>query len=337
MSPQVDIEEEKILDNTLRPLTLNEFIGQAKIKEKLKIFITAALTRKESLDHCLFYSPPGLGKTTLAYIISKEMGVNIRPTSGPVIDKAGDLAAILTSLEENDVLFIDEIHRLNKTIEETLYQAMEDFTLDLIIGSGPSARTQKLSLPHFTLIGATTRAGLLTSPLRNRFGISLYIDFYPVEELYQIVRRSANILNIEIDEEGAQKIALSARGTPRIANRLLKRIRDYAQVKGDGKITLKIAQEGLKMLEIDDQGLDQLDRKILKTIIEKFSGGPVGIETISIAVNEEIDTITEICEPYLIQKGFIARTPRGRVATKLAYQHLKIKNFGNSQNELFLK
>jgi Holliday junction DNA helicase RuvB len=306
---------------TLRPSRLIDYIGQEKVKNNLKIFIEAAINRDEALDHVLFYGPPGIGKTTLAYIISQELKVNIKATSGPVIEKAGDLAAILTNLKDYDVLFIDEIHRLNHAVEEILYPAMEDFKLDIVIGQGPSAKTIKLNLPKFTLIGATTRAGLLTSPLRDRFGVISHLDFYSVEELDKIIHRSAKILNIEIDEEGAIEIARRSRGTPRIANRLLRRIRDYAQVKGDGIITRDIAEESLEMLEIDRFGLNKIDKKILTTIIEKFNGGPVGLSTLSAAINEEKDSIEEVYEPFLIQNGYLIRTPRGRMATKIAYEY----------------
>ncbi|MBI5416738.1 Holliday junction branch migration DNA helicase RuvB [Candidatus Poribacteria bacterium] len=313
--------EEKAQEGVLRPTTFDEFIGQQKLKENLNIFIAAAKKREQSLDHILFYGPPGLGKTTLANIISKEMGVNIRITSGPILERAGDMAAIITNLEANDILFIDEIHRINNTIEEILYPAMEDYKLDIIVGKGPSARSIRLDLPKFTLIGATTKAGLLTSPLRDRFGIIGHFDFYTVAELKKIIIRSSVILNVEIDSEGAEELAHRARGTPRIANRLLKRIRDFAQIKANGKISRKIVHDALDMFEVDDKGLDRMDRKILKTIIEKFDGGPVGVDTIAVAVSEESNTIEDIYEPYLIQIGFLTRTPRGRKATPLAYHH----------------
>jgi len=324
-TPTVKNEEEKKFDYTLRPRTLEEFVGQTKLKENLKIFFAAAKKRKEPLDHCLFYSPPGLGKTTLAYIIANELKVNIKTTSGPILERVGDLAALLTDLSDGEVFFIDEIHRLNRTVEEALYPAMEEYNLDIIIGQGPSARNIKLQIPHFTLVGATTRAGSLTSPLRNRFGIVARLNFYTDNELEQIVLRSARILNIVIDPAGAKEIAHRSRATPRVANRLLRRVRDYAQVKGDGRISEEIAQKALEMFEVDVMGLDSMDRKILTTIMEKFSGGPVGLETIAVAVGEETETITDVYEPFLIQSGFLERTPRGRVAAKLAYQHLKAK------------
>lgn len=313
------------LDITLRPQKLTEFIGQEKLKENLSIFIEAAKKRKEPLDHCLFYSPPGLGKTTLSHIIANEMGVAIRATSGPVLERVGDLASLLTDLHDGDVFFIDEIHRLNHLVEEALYPAMEDFKLDIVIGEGPSARSIKLDLPRFTLIGATTRAGLLTGPLRDRFGIIGHLNFYTLAELEKIVLRSAKILEIEIEQGGANELAKRSRGTPRIINRLLKRVRDYAQVKGNGVITRQTADTALEMLSIDSAGLDEMDRRILQTIINKFSGGPVGIETIAIAVNEEVDTITDVYEPFLIQVGFLARTARGRVVTDNAYNHLQLQ------------
>jgi len=335
-TPIVKNEEEKRFDYTLRPRTLEEFVGQTKLKENLKIFFAAAKKRKEPLDHCLFYSPPGLGKTTLAYIIANELKVNIKTTSGPILERVGDLAALLTDLSDGEVFFIDEIHRLNRTVEEALYPAMEEYNLDIIIGQGPSARNIKLQIPHFTLVGATTRAGSLTSPLRNRFGIVARLNFYTDNELEQIVLRSARILNIVIDPAGAKEIAHRSRATPRVANRLLRRVRDYAQVKGDGRISEEIAQKALEMFEVDVMGLDSMDRKILTTIMEKFSGGPVGLETIAVAVGEETETITDVYEPFLIQSGFLERTPRGRVAAKLAYQHLKLlKNSIKDQQELF--
>ncbi len=313
---------------SLRPRSFDEFVGQEKIKENLKIFIKAAIQRGDPLDHTLFSGPPGLGKTTLAHIISYEMGVNIKGTSGPVLEKQGDLAAILTNLSDRDILFIDEIHRLPRIVEEVLYPAMEDFQLDIIIGQGPNARTLKLNLPRFTLIGATTRTGLLTSPLRDRFGIINRLEFYSVEELSTIVMRSARILNIPITEEAATEIARRSRGTPRIANRLLRRIRDFAQVKGEGIIDIEITKESLNSLDVDEKGLDETDRKLLRIIIEKFGGGPVGIESLSASLREEKDTIEDVYEPYLMQEGFIERTPRGRLATLRAYEHLGIKKGG---------
>ena len=335
-TPAIKNEEERKFDYTLRPRTLEEFVGQTKLKENLKIFFTAAKKRKEPLDHCLFYSPPGLGKTTLAHIIANELRVNIKITSGPILERVGDLAALLTDLSDGDVFFIDEIHRLNRMVEEALYPAMEEYNLDIIIGQGPSARNIKLQLPHFTLVGATTRAGSLTSPLRERFGIVARLNFYTDSELEQIVLRSAGILNIVMDSAGAKEIAHRSRATPRVANRLLRRVRDYAQVKADGRISEEIAQKALEMFEVDGMGLDSMDRKILTTIIEKFSGGPVGLETIAVAVGEETENITDVYEPFLIQSGFLERTPRGRMATKLAYEHLKLlKSSIKDQQELF--
>lgn len=327
------LEDEKIFDATLRPKFLNDYIGQAATKENLKVFIDAAKGRNEALDHVLFYGPPGLGKTTLAYIISNELNVNIKSTSGPVIERPGDLAAILTNLEEHDVLFIDEIHRLSSVVEEILYPAMEDYHIDIIIGQGPSARSVKLDIPKFTLIGATTKAGLLTSPLRDRFGIISRLDFYSAEELKTIITRSARILNIEVDESGAEEIARRSRGTPRIANRLLKRVRDFAQVKADGVIIKSVADEALKCLEIDKKGFDKMDRQILLAIIDKYGGGPVGIESLAATLHEEKDALEDVYEPYLIQEGFIQRTPRGRVATQSAYEHLG-KIYKGNQNSV---
>lgn len=323
VTPQLNAEE-KPIELSLRPASLSEYIGQTKLKENLSIFIEAARKRGDVLDHTIFYGPPGLGKTTLAYIIAKELGVNIKATSGPALEHPGDLAAILSNLSERDVFFIDEIHRLHPSVEEVLYPAMEDFELDLIIGQGPSARNVKLSLQRFTLVGATTRAGLLTSPLRERFGVINRLDFYNADELEEIVNRSARILDIPIDVAGAKEVAGRSRGTPRIANRLLKRVRDYAEVKADGKITKDVARSALSRMEIDEKGFDMMDRKLLLTIIEKFSGGPVGVETLAAAVGEEKDTIEDVYEPFLIQGGFLDRTPRGRQATALAFRHFGI-------------
>jgi Holliday junction DNA helicase RuvB len=317
-------EEDLPIEGSLRPRTLAEYIGQEKVKENLDVFITAARGRSEPLDHVLFHGFPGLGKTSLAAVISNELRVNLRSTSGPVIERPGDLAAILTNLEPGDVLFIDEIHRLNHIVEEILYPAMEDFKLDIIIGQGPSARTIKLDLPPFTLIGATTRAGLLSPPLRDRFGVSLRLEFYSPVELKSIILRSARILGIVVDQEGAFEIARRSRGTPRVANRLLRRVRDYAEVRANGKISLPVADAALKMLDVDQRGFDGMDRKILSTIIEKYDGGPVGIETLAASVSEEKDTLEDVYEPFLIQEGFINKTPRGRLATRLAYEHLGV-------------
>jgi len=317
--------DEAALDRTLRPSRFEDFTGQRSIRENLSICIQAALQRREPLDHVLFYGPPGLGKTTLSYIMANEMGVSIRSTSGPVIDKPGDLAAVLTSLTDGEILFIDEIHRLNPQVEEILYPAMEDGKLDLMIGQGPSARTVKLDIPPFTLVGATTRAGLLTSPLRDRFGITHRLEFYDHEELSTILKRSSAILDITLDADGSAEIARRSRGTPRIANRLLRRVRDYAQVRGNGMINAETADTALKMIEIDEQGFDKMDRRLLLTIIEKFGGGPVGLDTLAAAINEERDTIQDVLEPFLIQNGFLQRTPRGRVAGIAAYRHLNLE------------
>lgn len=321
-SPNLEDIQEENLENSLRPQTLEEYIGQTKVKENMKIYIEAAKKRGEPLDHCLFYGPPGLGKTTISNIISNEMNSNIKITSGPAITKPGDLAAILTNLSEFDVLFIDEIHRLNKNVEEILYPALEDFTLDIILGKGPSAKSIRIDLPKFTLIGATTKAGSLTTPLRDRFGIIHKLELYDAEDLKTIVKRSSKILGVEIDETSAMEIAKRSRGTPRIANRLLKRVRDYAVVLSDGKITLEIAQIALKKLDIDELGLDETDRKILDVMINQYRGKPVGIETLATTLGEEIDTIEDVYEPYLVQIGFISRTPRGRIPLPEAYKHL---------------
>ena len=334
------LDAEETFELSLRPKVLGEYIGQEKLKENLSIFIKAAKGRGESLDHVLLYGPPGLGKTTLANIIATELDANISTTSGPAIEKAGDLAAILTNLEEGDVLFVDEIHRLPTQVEEILYPAMEDFTLDIMIGQGPSARSVKLDLPRFTLIGATTRAGLLSSPLRDRFGVISRLEFYTDDELATIVRRSAGILDIPATNDGALEVARRSRGTPRIANRLLKRVRDFAQVKADGEITIEVAEGGLKMLDIDKKGFDNMDRRLLETIIDKFSGGPVGVESLAAALNEERDAIEDLYEPYLIQEGYMHRSPRGRVATELAYKHVGrtfkgSKDSSGDEGELF--
>ncbi|MBQ8185043.1 MAG: Holliday junction branch migration DNA helicase RuvB [Lachnospiraceae bacterium] len=315
-------EEDIKMEYTLRPQLLKEYIGQEKAKETLKIYIEAAKGRGESLDHVLFYGPPGLGKTTLAGIIANEMGVHMKVTSGPAIEKPGEMAAILNNLQEGDVLFVDEIHRLNRQVEEVLYPAMEDFAIDIMIGKGATARSIRLDLPHFTLIGATTRAGLLTAPLRDRFGVVHHLEFYTQEELQIIVTRSAQVLNVEIDESGALEIARRSRGTPRLANRLLKRVRDFAQVKYDGKITGDVARLALDLLEVDKHGLDQIDRLILRTMIEKFDGGPVGLDTLAAAIGEDAGTIEDVYEPYLIKNGFLNRTPRGRMVSEHAYKHL---------------
>ena len=328
-------DEDRQFELTLRPTRIEEYIGQRQIKENLRVYMKAARGRRESLDHVLLTGPPGLGKTTLANIIANEMGAELRSTAGPAIEKAGDIAALLTNLQEGDVLFIDEIHRLLPALEEKLYPAMEDYQLDLLIGQGAAARSIKLELPKFTLIGATTRAGLITAPLRGRFGIVFHLDFYPHEDLEVICKRSAEILGVGIDEDGAREIARRARGTPRIVNRLLRRVRDYAEVDYEGRITQEVANDALNRMEVDTFGLDEMDRKLLLTIIEKFNGGPVGLGTISASIHEEKDSIEEIIEPYLIQIGFLDRTPRGRLATPLAYEHFGIKTAFSQRPSLF--
>ena len=322
------------LESSLRPQSLKEYIGQVRVKEKLEIFIEAAKKRGEPLDHCLFYGPPGLGKTSLAHIIAKEMGAQLRVTSGPVLEKAGDLAAILTGLEKGDVLFIDEIHRLNPLLEEILYPAMEDYQLDILIGQGPAAKSIKIDLPPFTLVAATTRAGLLTSPLRDRFGIVERLSYYQTSELHEIVSRSSKILDVSVDSPGAYEIASRSRGTPRIANRLLKRVRDFAEVKNNGKVDVKCAGAALHMLEVDAKGFDPMDRRILETVIHRYGGGPVGIEALAASVSEQKDTLEDVYEPYLIQEGYLMRTPRGRMVTKLAYEHFGLKPV-EKQEEIF--
>ncbi len=318
------LEEDADVEVGLRPRTLADYVGQEKVKENLSVYIDAAKERREPLDHVLLYGSPGLGKTTLASIISNEMGVNIRITSGPAIEKAGDLAAILTNLSQNDILFIDEIHRMSRTVEEILYPAMEDFALDIIIGKGPSAKSIRLDLPRFTLIGATTRAGLLTAPLRDRFGVIARLELYTPEELKRIVKRSASLLNVDIDDGGAEEISTRSRGTPRIANRLLKRVRDFAQIKYDGKITKEIASISLHQMEIDEMGLDMIDKKMITTMIKNYGGGPVGLETLAATIGEEANTIEDVYEPYLLQLGYISRTPRGRIVTQEGYAHFNM-------------
>lgn len=339
INPSPQFNDEDIIDRSLRPELLQDFVGQPKIKEQLSIFIQATRSRGESLDHVLLFGPPGLGKTTLSNIIARELGSKMRQTSGPVLERAGDLAAVLTNLEPHDVLFIDEIHRLSPVVEEILYPALEDFELDIMIGEGPAARTVKLSLPPFTLIGATTRAGLLTSPLRDRFGIVQRLEYYDTADLAKIVQRSSDILGIPTEVEGVQTIANRARGTPRIANRLLRRVRDYAEVKGDGRLTMDIATRALDMMEVDPHGLDWIDRQLLKSIMEKFDGGPVGIDSLAAAIGEERGTIEDVIEPYLIQQGFMMRTPRGRVVTKRTWSYFGLKAPVDSdrhpQNKLF--
>ncbi|UJF20754.1 Holliday junction branch migration DNA helicase RuvB [Shewanella sp. OMA3-2] len=323
IQPEIQMHDE-VVDRAMRPKMLDEYTGQDDTRAQLKVFIQAALNRKEALDHMLIFGPPGLGKTTLAMIVANEMGVNIKSTSGPVLEKAGDLAALLTNLEEGDVLFIDEIHRLSPVVEEILYPALEDYQLDIMIGEGPAARSIKLDLPPFTLVGATTRAGALTSPLRARFGIPLRLEFYNVTDLTTIVTRSANVMNLSIAPEGAVEIARRSRGTPRIANRLLRRVRDYAEVKHDGVVTKEVAEQALDLLDVDLEGFDYLDRKLLLAIIDKFMGGPVGLDNLAAAIGEDRDTIEDVLEPFLIQQGFIQRTPRGRIATQRAYLHFNI-------------
>jgi len=333
ISPDISASEERY-DRALRPVTLAEYVGQHVVKEQMEIFIEAARRRSEPLDHTLIFGPPGLGKTTLAHIIAHEMQVDLKTTSGPVLEKAGDLAALLTNLEPGDVLFIDEIHRLSPVVEEILYPALEDYQLDIVIGEGPSARSIKLDLPPFTLVGATTRAGLLTSPLRDRFGIVQRLEFYSKEDLGSIVKRASGIINVKIDDEGAREIACRARGTPRIANRLLRRVRDYAEVKGDGTITQSAADAALNMLNVDKSGFDHLDRRLLLTLMEKFDGGPVGVDSLAAALSEERGTIEDVIEPYLIQQGYLMRTARGRMATRMAYEHFGLKSPKRIQQQM---
>lgn len=333
IAPQPQSRNEEVQDRAIRPRALTDYVGQPRVREQMEIFIPAARNRSEALDHTLIFGPPGLGKTTLAHIIANEMGVDIKSTSGPVLEKAGDLAAMLTNLEQGDVLFIDEIHRLSPAVEEVLYPAMEDYQLDIMIGEGPAARSIKLELPPFTLVGATTRAGLLTSPLRDRFGIVQRLEFYSVDDLVSIVTRSAKLLGVAIDEAGAREIAQRSRGTPRIANRLLRRARDFAEIKADGMINGKSADQALDMLNVDSHGFDHMDRRLLLAMIEKFDGGPVGVDSLAAAISEERDTIEDVLEPYLIQQGYIMRTPRGRVLTRLAYQHFGMESLHRGQDD----
>ncbi|GAA0497041.1 Holliday junction branch migration DNA helicase RuvB [Pigmentiphaga sp. GD03639] len=335
ISPRASSPNEEAIERALRPKALDEYVGQRRIREQLEIFIAAARNRQESLDHVLLFGPPGLGKTTLAHIVAREMGVQLRQTSGPVLERPGDLAALLTNLERNDVLFIDEIHRLSPVVEEILYPALEDFQIDILIGEGPAARSVKLDLQPFTLVGATTRAGMLTNPLRDRFGIIARLEFYTADELSSIVTRSAGLLNAAIAEDGAREIARRSRGTPRIANRLLRRVRDYAEVKAGGRITGEVAHAALSMLDVDPAGLDIMDRKLLEAIVYKFDGGPVGLDSLSAAIGEERDTIEDVIEPYLIQHGYVQRTPRGRIATQGTYRHLGLTPPAQTGGDLF--